>query len=293
LNGTKVPSGLVAELQKHIPTFRTTDIVLSDAEPRIVVKQYDPLYSLASLVSIIDYENYYKDTDRKMNPMHTDIRFASEPNPFLQHLSYRTPEPPPLKICQRGHDITRALNESRQYCPHCSREGVKTFIVPGKIMCPRCNKVIDKGNRKCPECSALLEPRRAKCPGCITQGREEPEMMIIPEGAEREAVTSCHACGSIWANLCPYCNTPLENPTMCTKGSDRCIFESPPIVLCNSCTCPVTPDTARCPRCLAELKECPACRQHNEPARMIPGGSLECPRCKSKGLAPTPAIAAD
>lgn len=82
-------------------------------------------------------------------------------------------------------------------------------------------------------------------------------MMIISEGTERDAVTSCHACGSIWANLCPYCSTPLENPTMCTKGSDRCIFESPPIVLCSSCNCPVTPDTVRCPRCLGDLKDCP------------------------------------
>lgn len=90
-----------------------------------MVKQYDPLYSLASLVSIIDYENYYRDTDRKMNPMHTDIRFASEPNPFLQYLSYRTLESSPLKICERWHDITRALNESRQYCPPLFTRGSK------------------------------------------------------------------------------------------------------------------------------------------------------------------------
>lgn len=292
-NGTKIPSGLVGELQKHISTFRTTDIVLSDAEPRVVVKQYDPLYSLASLGSMIDYENYYQNTDRKMNPMHTDIRFASEPNPFLQHLSYRTPAPPPLKICDRGHDITRALNENRQYCPHCSRDGVKSFIVPGKTLCPKCNKVIDKGNRKCPECSALLEARKEKCPGCITQGREQPEMMIVCETAEADAVSSCPACGSMWTNLCPYCSTPLENPTMCTKGSDRCIFESPPIALCSTCGCAVTPDTIRCPRCLGDLKECQTCRERKEPARMIPATTGACSRCNTIGVSKPAMTAAD
>ena len=83
LNGIKVPEGVVSNLQEQIPNFRTTDIVLSDAEPRIVVKQYDPLYSLASMVSIIDYENYYRNTDRRMNPMHTDVKFAAEPNPIF------------------------------------------------------------------------------------------------------------------------------------------------------------------------------------------------------------------
>ncbi|MBY0550690.1 MAG: hypothetical protein K2W95_25650 [Candidatus Obscuribacterales bacterium] len=91
LNGTKIPDNVVDNLKKHIPGFRTTDIVLSDVENRVVIKQYDPLYSLASMVSMADYENYYKNTDRKFNPMHTDIKFASEPNPYLQWLSYKSP----------------------------------------------------------------------------------------------------------------------------------------------------------------------------------------------------------
>ena len=90
LNGSKIPDNFVDMLKKQIPNFRPTDIVLSDAEPRVLIKQYDPLYSLASLVSIADYENYYKNTDRKMNPMHTDIRFVEEPNPYLQWLSYKS-----------------------------------------------------------------------------------------------------------------------------------------------------------------------------------------------------------
>jgi hypothetical protein len=274
-----VSPGLLAELQKQLPTFRPTDVVLSDAEPRIVIKQYDPLYSLASLVSIVDYENYYKDTDRNLNPMHTDIRFVPEPNPFLQYLTYRAPEPPPLKVCERGHDITRALAEARQYCPHCSREGIKTFIVPGKMICPKCARVIEKGNRKCPECLCLLEARKEKCPGCITKGREKPEMMTIADSAEASVESGCPACGAVWANLCPYCHTPLENPAMCTKGSDRCIFESPPIVLCTDCGCPVTPDTARCPRCLKDLRECETCRDSNLPRRMVPADLAECPNC--------------
>ncbi|MBX9722369.1 MAG: macro domain-containing protein, partial [Candidatus Obscuribacterales bacterium] len=92
LNGTKIPDNVVDMLKKQIPTFRPTDIVLSDSEARILVKQYDPLYSLASMVSITDYENYYKNTDRKFNPMHTDVKFANEPNPYLQWLSYKSPQ---------------------------------------------------------------------------------------------------------------------------------------------------------------------------------------------------------
>lgn len=91
LNGTKIPDNVVDNLKKHIPGFRTTDIVLSDVENRVVIKQYDPLYSLASMVSIADYENYYKNTDRKFNPMHTDIKSASDNNPYLQWLSYKSP----------------------------------------------------------------------------------------------------------------------------------------------------------------------------------------------------------
>lgn len=92
LNGTKIPDNMVDVLKKHVPNFRPTDIVLSDSEARVLVKQYDPLYSLASLVSITDYENYYKNTDRKFNPMHTDVKFAEEPNPYLQWLSYKSPQ---------------------------------------------------------------------------------------------------------------------------------------------------------------------------------------------------------
>ncbi|MBX9685365.1 MAG: hypothetical protein K2X27_01610 [Candidatus Obscuribacterales bacterium] len=92
LNGTKIPDHVVDMLKKQVPNFRPTDIVLSDVEARVLVKQYDPLYSLASMVSIVDYENYYKNTDRKFNPMHTDIKFANEPNQYLQWLSYKSPQ---------------------------------------------------------------------------------------------------------------------------------------------------------------------------------------------------------
>jgi O-acetyl-ADP-ribose deacetylase (regulator of RNase III) len=92
LNGSKLPDNVVDMLKKHLPNFRPTDIVLSSAEARILVKQYDPLYSLASLAAIGDYENYYKNTDRKSNPMHTDLKFAEEPNQYLQWLSYKSLE---------------------------------------------------------------------------------------------------------------------------------------------------------------------------------------------------------
>src|SRR5690606_6969744 len=108
LNGTKIPENVVDELQKQLPGFRTTDIVLSDDEPRVLVKQYDPLYSLASLEQIIDYENYYKNTDRALNPMHTDKKFATEPNPYLQWLSYESPKKVEVQVCSKGHDITDA-----------------------------------------------------------------------------------------------------------------------------------------------------------------------------------------
>jgi hypothetical protein len=239
LNGSKIPDEFVEEVQKQIPTFRPTDLVLSEVEPRIVVKQYDPMYSLASLANIVDYENFYKNCDRKQNPMHTDIRFIAEPNPYLQWLSYKSPEPPRLKLCTRGHDITRALNEIRQFCPDCFRDGIRTFIVPGKCMCPKCNKVIEEGSRKCPECLAILEQKKIYCVGCLAQAKPNPEIIQLPK--DEHGPVNCPSCGSLWSNTCPYCSASLQRPTVCTKGSDRCIFESPPIALCNSCSCPISP----------------------------------------------------
>jgi len=304
LNGNKVPEGVVDDLQEQIPNFRTTDIVLSDAEPRIVVKQYDPLYSLASLVAINDYENYYKNTDRRMNPMHTDVKFATEPNPYLQWLSYKVPEHEQVKVCPRGHDITEATQNNAQFCPICSAAGFKTLIVPHKTLCPKCQNIIDERSRKCPECFAILDsvearksqaqtlalPKNGKenlCPGCVTLGKSNPEVMVIKAGSQGKAF--CPACGSSWADMCPYCNAQLEKTTMCTKGSDRCIFESPPIVLCASCNCPVTPDTSKCPRCFKDLVECPECKQDNKPKRMIPKGTECSERHKAQEPAAVPA----
>jgi hypothetical protein len=304
LNGIKLPEHVVEDLQEQIPNFRTTDIVLSDAEARVVVKQYDPLYSLASMVSINDYENYYKNTDRKLNPMHTDVKFVSEPNPYLQWLSYKSPErADAVKICVRGHDITEALHDDAQFCPTCSKSGVKTLIVPNKMLCPKCQHIIDAGSRKCPECTAIIaefEDKKAQektwpmpkdgkkddqlCPGCVTLGREHPEKMVLKSGANPGAKTFCPSCGSAWANLCPYCGAALEKPTVCTKGSDRCIFEGPPIVLCHTCNCPVTPDTTKCPRCFKDLEECPLCKKAGKENRMIPKGS----KCPEKHAAPEP-----
>lgn len=278
VNGTRIPEHLVEAMQKQNPNFRPTDLVLSDVEPRIVVKQFDPLYSLASLANIVDYENFYKTTDRQMNPMHTDLRFTSEPNPYLQWLSYK-PAVQHLKLCSRGHDITRSLHEGKQFCPDCAHEGIRTYIVPGKLMCPYCGKVIDEGSRKCPECLAILEQKKVQCPGCIAQGKDKPELVTVRKG-ETEPVY-CPQCGSLWTDSCPYCNAPLERPTVCTRGSDRCIFESPPIILCQSCNCPVTPETGRCPRCFAEMRECADCRVRGEARRMMSRAAKECPLCCS------------
>ncbi|HEY9715189.1 MAG TPA: hypothetical protein V6C72_17090, partial [Chroococcales cyanobacterium] len=301
LNGTKLPEKIVSELQEQIPNFRTTDIVLSDVEARVVVKQYDPLYSLASMVSIADYENYYRNTDRKLNPMHTDVKFVAEPNPYLQWLSYKMPEHEQLKICPYGHDITAALAQNAQFCPTCSKTGAKTLIVAGKMLCPKCQAIIDSGSRKCPECASLVEedkktqektwplPRSEQttlCPGCVTLGRDNPETMVSKLGSS-QSKSYCPSCGSAWANLCPYCNTALEKLTVCTKGSDRCIFESPPIVLCQSCNCPVTPDTSKCPRCFKDIVECPECRKEGKEKRMIPKGA-ECSEKHSKEPEPEP-----
>ena len=243
------------------------------------------------MVSIIDYENYYRNTDRRMNPMHTDVKFASEPNPYLQWLSYKVPEHNLVKVCSRGHDITEALAEDAQFCPVCSKSGIKTLIVPQKKLCPKCHNIIDDHSRKCPECASILEGlddrkaqattlplskdgREALCPGCVTLGRPNPEVMVVKQGPQTKSF--CPSCGSAWANLCPYCSAALEKTTMCTKGSDRCIFESPPIVICAGCNCPITPDTCKCPRCFKELLECAECKKDGKPRRMIPKGS-ECP----------------
>ena len=305
MNGIKIPETVVEDLQEQIPNFRTTDIVLSDVEPRVVVKQYDPLYSLASMNGIADYENYYKNTDRKLNPMHTDVKFVIEPNPYLQWLSYVVPVDETIKVCPIGHDITAALADDAQFCPTCSKSGIKTLIVPNKMLCPKCQHIIDKGSRKCPECSSLIIedkkaqektwplPRDSKkelCPGCVTLEREHPETMVLKTGAEAGGAKSyCPSCGSAWANLCPYCAAPLEKPTLCTKGSDRCIFEGPPIVLCSSCSCPVTPDTSKCPRCFKDLVECAQCRKEGKEKRMIPKGT-ECPEKHVKAAEPAEAV---
>ncbi|HEY9776281.1 MAG TPA: tubulin-like doman-containing protein [Planktothrix sp.] len=307
MNGTKIPEGVVDDLQEQIPNFRTTDIVLSDNEPRIVVKQYDPLYSLASLASIGDYENYYKNTDRRLNPMHTDVKFVNEPNPYLQWLSYKAPEHEAAKVCARGHDVADALAENAQFCPICSNAGIKTLIVPHKKLCPKCHNVIDDHSRKCPDCMAILEgvedrksqaatlqlPKDGKqenlCPGCVSLGRPNPEIMVVKmDGSQGKSF--CPSCGSSWANLCPYCSAPLEKATICTKGSDRCIFESPPILLCAHCTCPVTPDTTKCPRCFKDLVECQECKKEGNFKRMIPKGE-ECP-VRHKAAEPVAAQAA-
>ncbi|MGH9551263.1 MAG: hypothetical protein ACRD3W_17905, partial [Terriglobales bacterium] len=264
-----------------------------------------PLYALASLGAIGDYENYYRNTDRRLNPMHTDVKFVAEPNPYLQWLSYKSPERDTVKICPRGHDITEALADNAQFCPTCSNSGVKTLIVPHKMLCPKCQNIIDEQSRKCPECSAIIagiEDRKAQertlpmpkagqkeelCPGCITLGRSNPEVMVIKGANGQQSGVSkksfCPSCGSAWANLCPYCSAALENPTVCTKGSDRCIFESPPIVLCQNCSCPVTPDTTKCPRCFHDLTECTECRKENHTNRMVPKGQ----KCTEKHTAAT------
>ncbi len=307
LNGTKIPEEVVAELQKEIPGFRPTDVVLSNSEPRILIKQYDPLYSLASYDGIMDFENYYRNTDRVTNPMHTDRRFTIEPNPYLQWLSYESPTKHLIELCSKGHDIADALRRDLQFCPDCSSQGLKTLIVPGKIVCPLCQLIVDKGSRKCPECAGVIEGHKAAseqmklsgvdevvCPGCVTLGRPSPEKIVIRSKTESRVKTFCPSCGSAWADMCPYCSTDLEKPTLCTKGSDRCIFESPPIVLCFSCHCPVTPDTSKCPRCFKELEECKVCLSLNNALRMIPANYDVCPNRhtsrEEKQPAPIPAI---
>jgi hypothetical protein len=293
LNGSKIPEAIVEDIQKQVVNFRPSDIVLSDVEPRIVVKQYDPLYSLASLSTIADYENYYKNTDRRMNPMHTDIKFVSEPNPYLQWLSYKTPERPQLKTCSHGHDLSAVNEIDTNFCPECSKLGLKTLIIPGKILCPLCSQIIDEGSRKCPACAGILENRQPNgktqkttippgqkkqnlCPGCVTLDREHPETVSLA-GAKEGGKAFCPSCGSAWANLCPYCGTALEKLTSCTKGSDRCIFESPPIVLCCNCDCPITPDTTKCPRCFKELVECAQCAKEGKDKRMMTKDNPVCP----------------
>lgn len=301
LNGIKIPEEVMDELKRQLPTFRPTDVVLSDTEPRVLVKQYDPLYSLASLSCMIDYENYYKNTDRRQNPMHTDVKFMAEPNPYTQWLTYRVPERLQVKTCPKGHDIAEALKDNSRFCPTCSDAGVKTLIVAGKILCPLCQEIIDKGSRKCPECSGIIdgkedraienpqapgaEKKSLQCPGCVTLGKEDPETVVVKRGKDGPGRSYCPTCGSAWANLCPYCGTVLEKSTVCTKGSDRCIFESPPIVLCLGCDCPVTPDTTKCPRCFLELVECEKCRTLGKPRRMNPKGTEKCASQHSEPVA--------
>lgn len=289
LNGTQIPENVVDELQKQIPGFRTTDIVLSENEPRVLVKQYDPLYSLASLSSIADYENYYRNTDRALNPMHTDKKFATEPNPYLQWLSYESPKKIEVAVCSKGHDIVDALRRDKQFCPHCSKNGFKNLIIQDKMLCPMCQEIIDKDSRKCHACGGIIEQLKGQgatartvgedvdCPGCVTMGHSKPEKMVMHDGQVTGANSFCPGCGSAWADLCPYCATDLEKVTVCTKGSDRCIFESPPIVLCFGCSCPVTPDTTKCPRCFSELIECGTCKDDEKPLRMLPVGLDKCP----------------
>ncbi|MDZ4838018.1 MAG: tubulin-like doman-containing protein [Candidatus Melainabacteria bacterium] len=290
LNGTKLPENIVNELQKELPGFRTSDVVLSDAEPRILIKQYDPLYSLASYDGIIDYENYYKNTDRLSNPMHTDRKFSVEPNPYMQWLSYEMPKKDHVVLCSKGHDIVEAIRRDLQFCPHCSTQGIKNLIVKGKIVCPMCQQIVDKGSRKCPECAGLIEGHKSApaelklsgideiaCPGCVTLGRPNPEKMLLKHDPDKRVQTFCPSCGSAWADMCPYCSADLEKTTVCTKGSDRCIFESPPIILCYSCRCPVTPDTSKCPRCFKEIEECAPCKELGLAVRMISTEYEVCP----------------
>ena len=192
------------------------------------------------------------------------------------------PDREAAKACARGHDIAQALANDQQFCPICSKSGIKTLIVQGKMLCPKCIQIIDKGSRKCPECGVIIEdkkgqerttplPERAEefCPGCVTLGRENPEIMVLKSAKNSQGKSFCPSCGSSWANLCPYCGAGLEKLTVCTKGSDRCIFESPPIVLCEHCNCAVTPDTAKCPRCFQELHECQQCKAEGKAKRMI------------------------
>jgi Tubulin like len=308
LNGNKIPEHFVDNLEEQIPNFRTTDIVLSDTDARIVIKQYDPLYSLASLVAIEDYENYYKNTDRRLNPMHTDAKFVQEPNPYMQWLSYKAPEHETEKLCTRGHDIGVALAEGQQFCPICSKAGTKNLIVPGKMLCGKCNAIIDKGSRKCPECATIIDDLKKTlqertmplhrpdgkdnlCPGCVTLGRDRPEVMVVKKPGDAQTKSFCPSCGSSWANLCPYCSAALEKSTVCTKGSDRCIFEGPPIVLCTSCSCPVTPDTSKCPRCFKDLVECMECKKTGNARRMLPKGTV-CPEKHAAAAEPAEPVAA-
>ncbi|MBX9690739.1 MAG: hypothetical protein K2Z81_00030, partial [Cyanobacteria bacterium] len=289
LNGIQLPEKVIDELQRQIPEFRATDIVLCNNEPRVLVKQYDPLYSLASLENIIDYENYYRNSDRTLNPMHTDLKFATEPNPFLQWLSYESTRKVEIQSCSKGHDISDALRRGRQFCDYCSKNGIKNLIVPDKKLCPMCQHIIDKDSRKCPECGGIVENHKATggqavrltgenadCPGCITMGRSQPEKMLVDPHSSG-VKKFCPSCGSVWGCLCPYCAAVLEKPTVCTKGSDRCIFESPPILLCAGCSCPVTPDTVKCPRCFNDIEECQLCKAEERSIRMVPAHYQRCP----------------
>jgi hypothetical protein len=282
LNGSSLPENLLSDLQKHINTnFKNTDIVLADDEPRLLIKQYDPLYSLASLESIQDYETRYKATDRAENPLHIDIRFMAEPNPYLQLLTYQAPPPPRIAVCREGHDIEDALKEGREYCPHCSAEGRQTYIIAGKKLCPKCNKPIAEDSLLCPEpgCDYLFIAPKKTCRGCQTLHKEPARVVEYKDAAQKQPKENfCPTCNSLWANQCPYCNAPLDNLTKCTRG-EKCIIEKLPIVQCANCECSVRPDATQCPRCFEKLKECPTCKTNHQAKRMIAQALSECPTC--------------
>lgn len=282
LNGKNIPEELVIDIQKHVSSsFKASDITASDeayGDVRVVIKQYDPLYSLASLENITDYENAYRNTDRSTNPLHTDKRFIAEPNPFVKWLTYQAPPPAPLKVCDRGHDIEEALRERREYCPYCDLEGHSTFIVPGKKLCPN-KHVIAKDNLKCPECGHLFRSPRTNCWGCVTLKKDPvTKVEFLDTNRSQAKEPYCPVCHSLWDNRCPYCESKLDNLTVCTRG-ETCVDENPVILLCTNCDCPVKPDTAKCPRCFQVLAECASCKVNGEKKRMVPVSAEKCPRC--------------
>ena len=282
LNGTSATEGLLNDLQAHIaPSFKATDIVLSGDEARLLIKQYDLLYSLASLENLQDYENRYQATDRSENPLHTDIRFMAEPNPYLQGLTYQAPPPPPVPVCKEGHDIEEALGEGREYCPYCATAGKKTYIVPGKKLCPECNQAIPEDSLRCPIDGYKFILPKLKCWGCQTLGKT-PVRVVEYKDVERKhpKESFCPTCNSQWANQCPYCHAALDNLTMCTR-TEECINDDRVILQCANCECPVRPDAKECPRCYEKLIECPACKSRGEPKRMLIASMTECPACRT------------
>ncbi len=165
LNGSRIPDNLLDLLKKHVPSFRPTDVVLSDSEARVLVKQYDPLYSLASLVAITDYENYYKNTDRKFNPMHIDLKFVEEPNSYLQWLSYKSPQDEAAEeeaLAQRaleraerekaaaerivaGREAVERAQEQKEAAEAATREAVELLRTSNKSSSTGSTKLRDSG----------------------------------------------------------------------------------------------------------------------------------------------------